>query len=445
MNSDKNKIWILAAAAVGLIVLFLVFFGGANVNWRESYIKDKDNAKGTHFIAQILKSQYNKAGFKELDEPIHNSLVANDTLSNYVYIGEEIYLPYEDLSTLLHYVHNGNNAFLFCKNLPSELLARLAEGDTNLFDFYPNNYRQGNGVSNTLTNPNLNLKSDSVYDYYMYGTTDRWWNYLDHFDTDSLNAEVLGTITFYSEYQRDYWMAAPDSTVEDHPDTLISGVNYMRIPYGTGYFYLHTNPIMFTNVHLTERTNFDYINGVFSYLNEGDILWEEHNWVFNRPYSKTYVPYARSYDQGESILKMILENQELKWGWYLLLFMALIFVLFNGKRKQATIPLLPDYANTTLIQIKKVGLLYNDTEDYFEITQDMFENFLWFIHVKLNIDTHQSSEKIIRDIVKQTDYSEEELQKIFTLYQKIENWKSVTHGVFMGLHADIEKFYSSLK
>ena len=198
-------------------------------------------------------------------------------------------------------------------------------------------------------------------------------------------------------------------------------------------------------MHLIENNNLDYVSDVFSYLNKGDLLWEEHNWVFKRPYLKRYVPRSTFFRKDESVLKMILENQELKWGWYGLLLMGILFVIFNGKRKQATIPILADRSNTTLIQIKKMGYLYKDVGEYFEITQNMFENFLWYLHVKLNIDTHQDTEKIIRDILKTTKYDEDEIRSIFSRYQKIENWKSVTHGVFIKLHDDIEKFYQNLK
>ncbi len=445
MNS-KTKLGVFVAAGIGLLVLIIVIVSTMGVDWSETYIKDKDHAKGTYYVAKLLQHYQPQSDFIVLDSPIHESLSNRETPSNYLFIGTEIYLPDDDLDALNRYVHSGNNAFLFCDQIPYELMEVLAGTDTNLYTYLPLSYAYSNGISNRLSDSNLNITADSAFEYDQYGFSNRSWNYIAFKDLDSIHAETLGTLKITLNKSDFTIYNSSDSTgIETKNDTLFEGANYVRIPYGKGYYYFHTNPILFCNAHLTERANLDYINGVFAYLNTGDILWEEHNWVFSRPYLKTYVPRTNTYSPDESILKMILENQELKWGWYSLLIMAIMFVIFNGKRKQATIPLLPDVSNTTLIQIKKVGHLYTESEEYFEITQDMFENFLWFVHFKLNIDTHQSSERIIRDLIKQTDYDADEMKSIFTRYKKIENWKSVTHGVFLQLHRDIEKFYSSLK
>ena len=441
---NSSKIWIFVAAAIGLVVVFLSLFGGDSVNWYESYIKDVKNAKGTYFVAELLKHYDSDREFKELDAPIHVSLAKGDDPSNYVFIGQDIYLPEEDLDVLLDYVYDGNNAFIFTDYNPNDIIDELElEGDTNYDEGLYYNAAQSPGVSQSLINPALNVSSDSCFDYFRFGETQRRWNFVNESALSLVGAEMLGKTklqTNAEEYNYDYYQVESDTL-----DTLINEVNYFRVQYGEGYFYFHVQPIVFCNAHLTEQENLDYVNGVFSYLNEGDILWEEHNWVFKRPYNKRYIPKGDYFSQKDSILKMILENQELKWGWYSLLIMAILFVVFNGKRKQATIRILPDHANTTLLQIQKMGYLYKDVDEYFEITQSMFENFLWFLHVKLNIDTHQESEKIINDILKVTKYDEKEIRSIFNTYKNIENWKSVTHGVFMKLHDDIEKFYGSLK
>jgi inorganic pyrophosphatase len=441
---NSSKIWIFVAAAIGLVVVFLSLFGGDSVNWYESYVKDVKNAKGTYFVAELLKHYDKDRDFIELDAPIHLSLENVEAPSNYVFIGQDIYLPNEDLDALLDYVDDGNNAFIFTDYNPSAILDELElETDSSFDDGFYFNEAQSPGVSQSLTDPLLNVLGDSCFDYYLYGERQRRWSFVNEEDLAIVGAEKLGETklqTNAEDYDYNYYRNKVDTL-----DTLISGVNYFRIQYGEGYFYFHVQPVIFCNAHLTEMENLNYVNGVFSYLNEGDILWEEHNWVFKRPYNKRYIPQGDYFSQKDSILKMILENQELKWGWYSLLIMAILFVIFNGKRKQATIRILPDYANTTLLQIQKMGYLYKDVDEYFEITQSMFENFLWFLHVKLNIDTHQESEKIINDILKVTKYDEKEIRSIFNTYKNIENWKSVTHGVFMKLHDDIEKFYGSLK
>lgn len=437
----NSKIWIFIAAAIGFLTIYSVFFGEPRVDWSETYILDKKKAKGTYFIAEILKRYNPKSDFEILDAPIHISLNNVEERSNYVFIGEDIYLVENDADALIDFVNKGNNAFIFTESISYELIEKLSSEEV---DFYYE-FRNANGAVFSLKDPRLEMEIDSSFHYEMFGKVKSQWSFISTDSLTSIKIEELGRVNLYSINAVDYVVDSTGSYKWESLDSMYNSVNYFRVKHGQGYFYFHTQPNVFVNAYLMENNDLDYVDGVFAYLNEGDILWEEHNWIFNRPYLKRYVPRTNFYRDDESILSMILENQELKWGWYGLLIMAILFVIFNGKRKQATIPIMEDRSNRTLIQIKKLGYLYKDSTEYFEITQNMFENFLWYLHVKLNIDTHQGTEKIIREIVKVTKYDEEEIRSIFTRYQKIENWKSVTHGVFIKLHDDIEKFYRNLK
>lgn len=435
------RIWIFLAAAIGLVVLYLVLFGNKRINWSEDYVLDKGRAKGMYFITELLRRYDSDRKFKELDEPIHLSLKKAVEPSNYIFIGEDIYLVDNDADVLLDFVSKGNNAFIFTENLPEELFKEFNPKPSYIY--YES--KKSKGAVFSLDYPDLYLKQDSCFGYNRYGYSERYWQYIKEDSLELIEAEVLGRVKFKGKVEEYRLIDSTGAYQINNHDSDYYAVNYFRVKYGDGYFYFHTDPVVFSNVHLIENNNLDYVSDVFSYLNKGDLLWEEHNWVFKRPYLKRYVPRSTFFRKDESVLKMILENQELKWGWYGLLLMGILFVIFNGKRKQATIPILADRSNTTLIQIKKMGYLYKDVGEYFEITQNMFENFLWYLHVKLNIDTHQDTEKIIRDILKTTKYDEDEIRSIFSRYQKIENWKSVTHGVFIKLHDDIEKFYQNLK
>lgn len=437
----NSKIWIFLAAAIGLVTMFLVFFGKPRVDWSETFVLNKEKAKGTYFITELLKKYNEGSDFDILDAPIHITLENVKDKSNYVFIGEDIYLVEEDAQTLLDFVDDGNDAFIFTKNIPYELIGALSSYEV---DYYYES-RTANGAVFGLEHSQLKMVSDSSFHYNIFGRSGGNWSFISRDSLTVLNAEELGHVKLTSVNQSYHYIDSTETYETEITDTLCNGVNYFRVKHGQGYFYFHTQPGLFVNAYLIENDNLDYVDGVFAHLNNGDILWEEHNWIFNRPYLKLYVPRTNFYRNDESILSMILENQELKWGWYGLLIMAILFVIFNGKRKQATIPIIEDRSNRTLIQIKKLGYLYKDSTEYFEITQNMFENFLWYLHVKLNIDTHQGTDKIIRDIVKITKYDEDEIRSIFTRYQKIENWKSVTHGVFIQLHDDIEKFYRNLK
>src|SRR5690606_30346951 len=97
-------------------------------------------------------------------------------------------------------------------------------------------------------------------------------------------------------------------------------INFIKIPYRTGYFYLHTQPAAFTNFHLLKKDHYQYAESVLSYVPKGDVFW--------------YTKGQNSESISGSPLRYILSQPALKWALYLSLIGILIFILFNAKRKQ---------------------------------------------------------------------------------------------------------------
>jgi len=257
------------------------------------------------------------------------------------------------------------------------------------------------------------------------GVNNKTWFHADKKNLELLEAEALGN--YFG--------------INSELDTL-GGVNFYKVKYGFGAFYFHTQPLQFTNLQLLDTNSLDYTNAVFSYLNQGHVYWDEYNWIFSRPTPKTwtYLPYYAQNAEGP--LTLILNSPTLKWGWYLLLIFILLFILFEGKRKQAIIAVLPDKQNTTLAHIKSLTKLYYRADEHFSIAQKMFENFLWYLRSELRIDTSKPSNKIITEAAIKSGTEENDVKAIFDLWNKIAEWKSAKSKVFLEFYSKIDTFYS---
>ena len=51
----------------------------------------------------------------------------------------------------------------------------------------------------------------------------------------------------------------------------------IKVPFGKGNFYIHCNPIVFSNYFQVEKNNIEYTSKVLSYLEPGDIIWDENS------------------------------------------------------------------------------------------------------------------------------------------------------------------------
>lgn len=428
--NNTSKIWIFVAAFIGMLIIYFALFyeGKKRYDWKENYALDKELPFGTWLVSELLKEYKGDADFKQLDSPLDRSLDKAKTPSNYVFIGEEIYLENTSVDSLLSFVSKGNNAFLFTIAEPVLLLEKLLapESSDTLSVIYENSF----GDSAFSSFEKNFVSSPEVYSIsYLYKreVSNYQWMFLKDTLVDS-RIEFIGNFASYAE--------------NGEKET---GINYYKIAYKKGAFYFHTQPISFSNITLKEKKLVEYANQVFAYLNEGPILWDEYNWRFNKPNPKTWLYKPNFLNTGEGPLRFVLSNPPLKWAWYILLLFILIFVLFNGKRRKGIIPVLADRTNTSLEHLKRVSVLYKKDENHYVISVKMFENFLGFLQNELKINLDQSREKIIDEIVFKRKIEREYVQKIFDRWKYIDFSKTAKPEIFTKFNKELNSFYERIK
>ena len=168
-------------------------------------------------------------------------------------------------------------------------------------------------------------------------------------------------------------------------------INFIRIPYGEGHFYIHNNPRVFTNFYLIDAHKLDYAEKALGHLREGTIYFDDFSTV-------NYRNNNSGYGFSDSPLQFILSQQSLRWAWYLLLILALLYLLFRAKRKQRVIPVLEPNTNTSLEFTKTIGNLYYQQKDHSKLAQQKMKLFLAHVRMHYRIPTHEINEQLIRQI-----------------------------------------------
>ena len=123
--------------------------------------------------------------------------------------------------------------------------------------------------------------------------------------------------------------------------------NFVRLPIGEGYIYIHTTPLAFTNLPLSNDSMMYYAQHVSTYFGKGKIYWDEEN--------RNYDPNAFSkndsgYDDetAEGPLEFILSEPSLRTAWYFILLAILLYVLFGAKLRKRIIPVMESMENTSI-------------------------------------------------------------------------------------------------
>lgn len=267
---------------------------------------------------------------------------------------------------LLTEVQKGSDALVFSEDFPKFLQTQLQFLTTNVND----------GDKNVLKLTDLKYKNDSlVIDKF---PSSNGFYYLNQ------NHDILGKSAYYKSE-----LAA----------------NFIKINYGKGHIFLHTEPLILTNYYLLKPQNKKYVEDVFSYLPDRKTIW--------------FVDTKSSESQNHtSPLSFILANPPLRYAWYLLIFGLLLFVIFNVKRKQRIVPVIEPLENKSVEFIKSIGNLYLQEGDFHDMMAKKSQYFLHRVRLELMIETKELNENFAQKLHLKTGKNLDKINEAIVLITK---------------------------
>jgi len=378
--SKSIKIYI----AVLVFILILILIGDYNqqkpIDWRPTYSVNDKIPFGLYVfdkeIGGILKKQKIQRIAAVTPYEFLDSKYDDDTLvetykikGTFVNISQQNNIDDQSIKELMYFVSHGNNAFLSMANFPKPLL------DSLKFE-YTSNLLQTQNASVWLANKKVSPK--------VYKSTSDIADYFSKIDT--LNTTVLG-------YQGN--------------PKIKKNINFIKVPYKNGYFFLHMHPVAFTNYNLLKKDRYQYAENVLSYIPKGDIFW--------------YTKMQHDENISGSPLRYIFSQPALKWAWYLFLIGMLIFMIFNAKRKQRVVPILQPLSNSTIDFTKTIGNLYYQEGDHKNIIDKKIIYFLEKIRTEYLIDTTKLDDDFIKKLQHKTGKDEKDIQELVFLINEHRN------------------------
>jgi hypothetical protein len=402
--------------AVVLLVYFLVNREEGNrFSWNESYKVTSDQPYGTIFIRDLLEKtsagEFIVNDRKPVKQLFKNNLINAGT--NYIFIGQSIHLDKEDRFQLMKFVESGNDAFISSLDAPTELAndMKVMQCDADLF------YEPVFNASTVMNFFHDSIESPSGYRYtYRFGA-----------DTRTTTWPMLDNMLFCE----DPGLLIP---LGYHGD---KHVNFIKIPFGKGNFYFHSNPVVFTNLFMISKENLPYTETALSFLQGDTFLWDE--------YSK--IPYSLNKNNYDSPLYYILQQPSLKHAWWLLLITVALYVFFTAKRTQRIIPVLETKTNTTLEYIRHISALYYQNGDHLDMAHKKMKYFLYFIRSRYGIHTQEFTDHQIEKLSGRCGVPADDIRVIFNLNKSIAH--ATTHHIsgpmLARFHEAIEHFYKHCK
>ncbi len=368
------------------------------VNWFPSYSKSDKIPLGTYVLHDLLTVTFQDA-FQEKNIPPYVQLQEDGFEGTYLFINNQIQFDDTEMEDLLEWTAKGNTLFISANYHSQNLLDSLSL-DVETFYFY----------DQIKTEPLLNLVHEELKAAQPFHIPqDLNVNYFSEIDT--LSNIVLGVSQVYQ-----------DTLAMTEPE-----INFLKIPHEEGFVYLHNQPEIFSNYFLLDSTNYDHTANVLSYINTGKtIYWDNY--------------YKTGKRIDVSPLKIILNNRHLKWAYYFMLIGVLLFVIFEGKRKQRYIPIIKPLANKTYEYTQTISGIYRDKKDNEEIAGKIISQFLDYIRTKLRVQTENINTNFIKDVAFRSGNSFDKTKELFEHIKKYQNKKDITNQELKNIYKEIREF-----
>ncbi|GEC71752.1 hypothetical protein SAMN05443543_101625 [Flavobacterium flevense] len=366
------------------IVFFILFLAGIiyidavkpkPVNWFPSYDLTKKDPFGLYVLDKESSGLFKENEIQKVIKTLYEFFNSENALVDVEYdysgtiflVSEKYNLDSKSDKELFYFVGDGNTAFISCKDFPEILMDSLNFSiDSRL--------RLSDTVNVWMANKNLGLEKYNLN----IGAGNIYFS-----EIDTLTTTVLG-------YQ------GKDNKKE---------INFIKVPYKEGYFYLHTQPASFTNYHLLKDNHFEYTEKILSYIPEGNLFW--------------LVKDQNGEIASDSPLRYVLSQPALKWAWLLFLSGMLLFIIFNAKRKQRIVPILKPLANTTVDFTKTIGNLYYQEGDHQNIINKKIIYFFEKIRNEYLIDTTVLDENFEKKLQLKTGKNIQDIKELVWLIKRI--------------------------
>lgn len=399
-----KKGWIYIA--IGVLTLGAIFLMEYNkpkkINWFPSYVSHHKIPYGTLVLNDLMEKHFPDA-IQQIHKPPFEFLSRTDSIKGtYFFVNESVSFEEAELHSLLEWVEQGNMLFVASRSFEKKLLdtLHLEQGSVYNNGLEPLFYYE-------LVNPKFKSKKATFGKDYYTPSFER---------IDTLQTTVLGQV--YAQ--------------ADSLDTITKHINTIKQPFGKGTIVLTSFPKAFTNYFILKDDNQAYTAGLLSYLDSKGQIYMDN---FHKSGKSFYT----------SPMYLFLNTKEFKWAYYLILIGALIYIIFEGKRKQRAIPVLPPLKNQTLAFTRTIADMYFEKGELHLITKHKIDYFLEYLRTKLHVSTqHLEDETFLRNLAMRSNTDLEDVKALMDMISKLRAKPNVTEIELKNLNQKIEAFKANV-
>ncbi len=382
------------------IILILLFFASCKKETDWTYTLDKNSTEpfGLYLAYDQLNDIFPLAKKKtiyDLSESISESNSASyfsDRNKLLISISSRMYLSNQEINELHTYVENGGNVLMLSQYYSLNF-------DT-LFNF--------KAVDHEAKYPYTKKDSITIFKNEWqdkwYQTTIDWQFPKNYLEADS--GEVIAR-----------------KKVEDKEETVI-----VKRFIGDGQLIIGTCPEMLTNFAMLKGNNPQFYEQLFSNFKKSTYTV---NWFSD------FSVYPDRESRKSNLMKL-LQEKSYRYAFLVMLLMAALFFLFETRRRQRLVQVVPPVSNDSLAFTEAIGKLYYGKKDNLNLAGKMIQYYLEHVRTVYGIPTTYLNKEFGDKLARKLSKPNEEVHQ-FVTYLNLQLTSS-----FLS-EEDIKKLYKTLK
>ena len=411
----KSKFSIIIVVLVVVCIILLLVAGTRSVEdeiqdlTKQSFSYKDKKPGGCYALFQVLPHLYTNEPVKVVTKPFSLTYKKNQSFamgeeSLYILVTKKLYASEQDVTDMLQFAANGNQLFIAMTEPDSLLQARLAvEADT--LD------RSFSMPVSTQHYINPNLAPDTVFT--RKGIVAG--RYFTSYDTSATT--ILGT------------GIVPDSS------TGRAKPNFIRVAYGKGAVFLLLNPSSLTNYFLMHEPNMASLEKqlAYTYNIPTAIYWDEYYKYLNGP-------------RGDfSEWQVLMRYPAIRWALWLVVALLLLYVLFEGKRRQRIIPEKEVLTNNSLEFVETLGQLYYQQGNNRNLAHKMVLHWTEYIRTRFYLNTTYLNQAFIDTLTRKSGLPYADVREIVDSIHHIQLSEQINDKYLEQFYKNIHQFYQNTK
>jgi len=393
MFKGNKKYLYIFLGLFGLIIL-AQYLLPKPVNWNRTYL-GKDKAPfGCYAIHELISGVYAEK-LTSNTQTFYNLKNKTSDSTSVLLINDNFNFNKSDVRSLLLLLESGNTVFMSAGNFQGAFADTFHIRTHNDYSSYFTT------IDSLINKPGENIKllarnhSAIKYTYSQAASVASFRNF------DSTLFKVL-------------------ATTQNNEACLIKG------KIGKGTLYLLTVPDVFANTFIVKHRNRELAYTLLSLLKNKELVWDE--------YYKTY--NVSNY----SMIKFILESDALYTAYLLLFFSLILYMIFEGRRRQRAIPILEPITNSTLEFVNVISHVYFNNKSHHSIAVERIKFFYETVRKKFHVSTTDINEELINEVTILSGVDHKLVKQLFAYCEKIRQANEISEYDLIELNRQITNF-----